>query len=252
MYKSAHILLLELILRRFRAQTQVPWSSVRVLLLYGDKYDVPEFREEGRRLLSGVFPTEIEDWDKVHKADDHSTWCMQFSAADIMSMADVTESLGHRDLYGAIHYYCCFLDLVDVVAGKSDGIDPVLRGVHLRRFLRGRENLPKEWIFCLNMAFSDIEPENTDRCSSSSTCSRVRAEIGERTLEYSSNQFSLAYRVIEAATYEHLWQRAQSMGMCTACVDAHREQHSSFRAYVRDQGLDYIFLYVHSFDLSPQ
>lgn len=75
---------------------------VRVMMLFGDKYDVPEMREEGLKRLRGWYAKDIDAWDQR----DGTFFAHE---TDHLAVANITHALNDPDLHVAVLYHCCGL-----------------------------------------------------------------------------------------------------------------------------------------------
>lgn len=103
------------------------------MIILGDKYDVPTFRDEGIRRLKLVFSEDLEEWDQGLGFD-------YGVIADSISIARVTRTLEQEypDLHAAALYSCCALPLPTLLQGIGDSVsDTALHPEDLRRCLWG-------------------------------------------------------------------------------------------------------------------
>lgn len=219
--------------------------------MFGDKYDIEAFRQEGLAQLERAFPKTIAEWDAV---DSGATQCMKYAPADCLAMAEVVRPLGLPDLYAAVLYRCCSLP-IDTLFGVGERADPEqdqdvttprLHGASLYRCMKGREKLPALWIRFYQSLIVGIAP--LQGCSEVLSCDRAKEEMRTVTIarisrwKYDTPTF-VTQDLLHVDTWDGLLRLADELGMCGACVDWHRERWNRLRQESRDM-LPQLFVYV--------
>lgn len=211
----------------------------------GDKYDIPEFRQEGFVQLSKAFPKTIEEWDNVRSG---KAACMKYgSFEDISSMAKVASRLNMPDIYAAILYRCCCrcTRLIDIMTKRL----PDFMGIEdesLYHCLKGREALPSLWLEFYRPLI--LGEKGHRMCRDTRPCTGAREVMKLDSL----NRISLFLKVpsmgdlLDANTWKDALALATAEGMCEVCVNGHRTRWTKLRQQVRDN-LQKMFGYTLTF-----
>lgn len=234
-----------LIMRSYRADDDHPeWHNVKILLQYGDKYDVPEFRREGIRQLEKTFPASVAEWDKVRSGEPWA--CMSFTWRDFISIAEVARPLNRPDLYAAALYQCCSLTIRELLAGADDEDEPMapMTGESLRRCLYGRDGMPSVWLEYRKDLFCAPSPPESGGCGSAS-CEQARFAMDTSVTEDPRSLSTHAYRLLTDDSWDDVFKTAQSGGMCPECLAFYRRRCATKRQKYRDS-LEKHFWYVDS------
>ncbi len=108
------------------------------MMVLGDKYDVPDMREEGLKQLHAWYAEDIDEWDKRDKA-------FFAHAMEHLSVASITHTLDDPKLHAAVLYYCSDIMPTSLVRGDpATGSPPLCADDHIRvlEFILG---LPRVW-----------------------------------------------------------------------------------------------------------
>ncbi|KAJ3553585.1 hypothetical protein NM688_g3530 [Phlebia brevispora] len=208
----------------FSGDNLPPWTVVKVMVLLGDKYDIPAFSTEGIRRLGLMFPRELSVWEEG----------LGFSFSEgetITSVANVTRTLEMPHIHVAALYLCCSEPISVLLSGidGEDGIDG-LSMEDLRRCLHGREGLPSAW-FQLHAKVFSVSPSVGRQCATTVRCLKAleatRCAATEHAIKHIEPE--LAYDPLGAASWEKLWPEVEKKGMCLLCRQFYRARLSDVR-----------------------
>lgn len=119
------------------------------MLTLGDKYDFADLRDDGLKVLEGLFPQDISAWDLTYK-DRKCCWghALTHDEDDFVDMACTVKNLNLPGLHARILYSCCSLSLPRLTCGLLGESDkkPTLCNEDLVRCLTGRERLLEAWL----------------------------------------------------------------------------------------------------------
>lgn len=128
-----------------------------MMIILGDKYDVPKMGEEGFRQLQKWYSLDVDVWDKrdeqffAHETDHLSVASITRSRANIAhapqdnGLSAVAKRLKDRDLHAAVLYHCCRLSASQMVFGDIDTSCPPLCADDLARILQAFKVIPNFW-----------------------------------------------------------------------------------------------------------
>ncbi|KAJ3553589.1 hypothetical protein NM688_g3529 [Phlebia brevispora] len=183
------------------------WSVVRVMVVLGDKYDVPEFRAEGVRRLSLEISQDASKWNEAGG--------FTFKTSELMSIASVTRSLNLPDVHAGVLYMCSeWLETIVLQGASEVGVD-AWHLEDLPRCIHGHESMTRTW-FDLHKKLFDISSLNM-RCSSARHCAEAVRVMQFLSTDHAIQFVHMAFSILGEAAWEDLWPKAKDNGMCLSC-----------------------------------
>lgn len=198
------------------------------MIILGDKYDVPTFRDEGIRRLKLVFSEDLEEWDQGLGFD-------YGVIADSISIARVTRTLEQEypDLHAAALYSCCALPLPTLLQGIGDSVsDTALHPEDLRRCLWGRDTLLEAWYDSKSELFH-VEPPPENGCSSLEKCAVVRIAARSALSLHRHKFHDDSYCPLDHGFMQNSVDDAEEAGLCQNCSQFYKDRLFDMRQKLR-------------------
>lgn len=194
------------------------WATVRVMILLGDKYDVPTIHAEGLKQLRAWYAQDIHEWDKRDEAFfAHET--------DHLAVASITRTLGELDLHVAVLYHCCSLPPSLLVAGNPTTGCPPLCAEDLARALAYARGTT---VFCRTFLLgTSIERDLLLDIPQCANCSLRLIRPSLRTFLQAS-QVTKMFKFLELAMWNPLAQ-ALRPHLCDTCMSSYNVRLTAFR-----------------------
>lgn len=195
------------------------------MTLFGDKYDVPDIREEGLKQLRAWYAEDISEWD----GRDEEFFAHE---ADHLSVASITHTLDEPSLHSAVLYHCCRLLVSQLVAGDPATGCPPLCTDDLVRTLTFVKSMPRTWLefpsFIGHDTLGHYRPEECDECGEDDVT------LGSMIADHlRSNLVSDAYRFLDHAAWIPLLNEIEKV-MCNDCLSNYsldlRDLREAYRA----------------------
>lgn len=214
------------------------------MLVLGDKYDVPEFRDEGIRRLRLAFPQDMETWDR---------YCgIKISGnSETISVAHVTSTLGMPDLHAALLYSCLSVPITELLHGVHGSGDLVLRPDDLSKCLEVRETMPTLWFDYHDKLFS-VKPPPENNCLTRHICHQVHVVAQSSATKHARKNISptIAYDPLDVVSWDGLLTEVEEAGMCFRCITFYERRLLEMRQELRNS-LTERFKCVQFFSILP-
>ncbi len=214
---------------------KLPWTIVKVLLVFGDKYGVDEFRQEGLRLVEAEYPKKIMDWGM--RDIGHGGPKARFgdlSGLAIVELVGVARKLRLRDVYLAALYDCCNLDaavLVDGVAAMTGDTPVRLEPRDLIAVLNARTALRTA---CTDMPKTLLAFPQNPKCATD--CWWRRDKV---VLRWIVNGPETAYDPL-APIERQFEDIARDYDICSGCLGHYRGKYMQHRQAIRNDLEDWM------------
>lgn len=212
---------------RYRdVDTHATWETVKVMITFGDKYDIPEMYGDGVRFLEAIFPPNIADWDRSRDTEEkHWEMGIEFEWIETVDLASVTRTLQNPRLHAAVLYQCCSLPIADLLPTlNDDDATSSLSAEDLQTCLKMREKMPGLWLD-LHCKIFDPLPETCKSGCKSQVINMFPSLLQDATKNIKP---SFAYDPLYPTIWNELFTEADSV-LCPQCVTFCRERHTRAR-----------------------
>ncbi len=200
------------------------------MILLGDKYDVPEMREEGLKQLRGWYADDIDEWDKRDR---------RFFArrTDHLSVVQVTRTINEPKLHAAVLYHCCRLPSSQLVLGDTDTGSPPLCADDLVCTLNCVRAMPQAHLDTVEAVFKPVTIKHSacNKCREVSSWRDIRTTVDNIT---KTNFEWYSCRILELPSWTHISTAVKAI-ICEDCFLLYKSHLRDARQSYRDKLVKY-------------